>query len=107
MAGQNKLTPEQRRKQLAEEMWLLYFNQTLFEQGIITESKRNQMLHLITSRCSYVEKQNSKIGIKQMTHFQNLHCFPQTNSHRNSPAGNDMFAERKSRFPSGKRLWLS
>lgn len=63
MAGQNKLTPEQQRKQLAEEMWLYFFNQTLFEQGIITESKRNQMVHLITSRCSNVEKQHSKQAI--------------------------------------------
>lgn len=31
------------RKEAAEAIWLLYFNQTLFEKGLITEAVRNRM----------------------------------------------------------------
>lgn len=44
------LSPEQQRKELAEKLWLHYFNRTLFEQGIITESERNRMSVMIESR---------------------------------------------------------
>ena len=42
--------PAERRRVLAEELWLLYFNQTLFAKGIITESQRNRMAHLLSRR---------------------------------------------------------
>lgn len=42
--------PERRRKNIAEEMWLKYFNQILFEQGMITERERNQMISKIDAR---------------------------------------------------------
>ena len=41
---------ERRRKIIAEEMWLKYFNQALFEQGKITERERNQMINKINAR---------------------------------------------------------
>lgn len=31
-------------------MWLNYFNQTLYEQGIITESERNRVKNMISAR---------------------------------------------------------
>lgn len=31
------------REQVARQVWLLYFNRTLLEQGIITEKEHNQM----------------------------------------------------------------
>jgi len=41
-----------RKRQAAEKLWLLYFNQTLFEKGMITERDRNRMIHKIDSRTS-------------------------------------------------------
>ena len=48
-------TPESPREQkigMAENLWLLYFNNTLFAQGLITEQERNQMAHRISQRKS-------------------------------------------------------
>ena len=39
----------------AKEIWLTYFNNTLFEQGIITEREKNKMSALISNHC-YAEK---------------------------------------------------
>lgn len=60
-----KLTNEQRRKALAEELWLSYFNRFLFEKGLITESERNRMVHLIANRSSGLEKQKYRTKVKQ------------------------------------------
>ena len=46
---------ERRRKIVAEEMRLKYFNQALFEQGKITERERNQMINKINARTSRVQ----------------------------------------------------
>ena len=59
MHNPEKLTIEQRRKVLAEELWLQYFNRVLFEKGLITESERNHMMHLIANRSSAGWKQRS------------------------------------------------
>lgn len=56
MYNPEKLTNEQRRKALAEELWLSYFNRFLFEKGLITESERNRMVHLIANRSSGAER---------------------------------------------------
>lgn len=50
MAGENELTKEQQRKAMAELMWLNYFNQTLYEKGLITEAERNKMKNNISRR---------------------------------------------------------
>lgn len=65
MYNPEKLTNEQSRKVLAEELWLSYFNRFLFEKGLITESERNRMVHLIASRSSGVEKQKYRTKVKQ------------------------------------------
>ena len=42
------------KEQAARQIWLLYFNRTLLEQGIITEKEHNQMKIKIqsgTGRC--------------------------------------------------------
>ena len=39
-----------RRQQTAEKLWLLYFNQTLFEKGMISERDRNRMIQKIEAR---------------------------------------------------------
>ena len=55
-----KLTNEQRRKALAEELWLSYFNRVLYERGLITELERNRMSNLIADRSSGKERQKNK-----------------------------------------------
>lgn len=46
----DKLRAEQQKKVIAEEMWLKYYNQTLFEKGLITERERNLMINRIDAR---------------------------------------------------------
>ena len=36
-------TNEEQRKRMAEHIWLTYYNDYLFQQGIITEDVRNRM----------------------------------------------------------------
>lgn len=50
MANKKMESAEQRRKDMAEELWLLYFNRTLLAAGLITERQHNRMTHLIHSR---------------------------------------------------------
>lgn len=60
MADKEKLSHEEQRKKVAEELWLNYFNQTLFESGLITEQMRNKMTSQICSRSSASGKQKRK-----------------------------------------------
>jgi len=41
---------------MAEEIWLNYFNNVLFEKQIITEDERNKMRNQISSRCDKKRK---------------------------------------------------
>ncbi len=50
MADKKKLSAEQQKKLMAEEMWLHYFNQSLFMRGVITEAERNRIANMIASR---------------------------------------------------------
>ena len=50
MAGEKDITIEQQKKELAELMWLNYFNQTLYEKGLISENERNKMKNNISHR---------------------------------------------------------
>lgn len=50
MADKKKLSAEQQKKLMAEEMWLQYFNQSLFIKGVITEAERNRIANMIASR---------------------------------------------------------
>lgn len=45
MSGTNE-----KKKALAEQMWLSYFNHVLFKKGLITEPQRNQMQNIINTR---------------------------------------------------------
>lgn len=40
----------QKKKMIVEQMWLHYYNNTLFQKGVITETERNRMKNLINSR---------------------------------------------------------
>ena len=46
---QKKTSPEQAKKELAEQLWLSYYNQVLFEAGLITETERNRMKNKISA----------------------------------------------------------
>ena len=50
MADKKRLSAEQQKKLMAEEMWLHYFNQSLFIKGVITEAERNRIANKIASR---------------------------------------------------------
>ena len=41
---------EKQKRYIAETYWLLYYNQTLFEQGLITEKERSRMEDRIRGR---------------------------------------------------------
>lgn len=45
MSGTNE-----NKKAITEQVWLSYFNRTLYEKGLITETQRNQMLNMINTR---------------------------------------------------------
>ena len=42
-AGGQGVTHDTEKRQVAEKLWLSYFNQTLYERGIINEHERNRM----------------------------------------------------------------
>jgi|GEM_PF-2512331 len=44
------MTLEEQKKQIADELWLNYYNDILHEKGIINESVRNKMKWLINNR---------------------------------------------------------
>ena len=52
MAGKpcKTIHPELQKKAIIEEAWLKYYNQVLFEKGMITERERNLMIHKIDAR---------------------------------------------------------
>lgn len=39
-----------REKRMAEEIWLMYFNNYLYEHGVISEKDRNRMVGQIANR---------------------------------------------------------
>ncbi len=49
ISTQKKPSPEQAKKELAEQLWLSYYNQVLFEAGLITEAERNRMKNKISA----------------------------------------------------------
>ena len=50
MAVKEKIHPEEHKRILLEEAWLKYYNQVLYEKGLITERERNLMINRIDSR---------------------------------------------------------
>lgn len=41
---------EQKKQAVMEQLWLTYYNDTLFAKGLITEEQRNKMRLMIKSR---------------------------------------------------------
>ena len=44
------VTQKKKKKAIVEEAWLKYYNQVLFEKGMITERERNLMINKIDAR---------------------------------------------------------
>ena len=47
MTAQHTQSLEQKKRHAAEQIWIPYDDQTLFEKGLITETERNRMKNLI------------------------------------------------------------
>lgn len=47
---------EQKKRSVMEELWLTYYNDTLYEKGVITEDERNKMRIKIKSRARQMER---------------------------------------------------
>lgn len=41
---------ENEKQSVIEKLWLIYFNDTLYEKGLITETERNRMANIIHAR---------------------------------------------------------
>lgn len=41
---------EYEKQSIIEKLWLIYFNDTLYEKGLITETERNRMANKIHAR---------------------------------------------------------
>lgn len=53
--GKNVMT-EQKKESVLEKLWLTYYNDTLYERGLITETERNRMRVMIKTRKSSMER---------------------------------------------------
>ena len=53
--AENKIT-EQKKQSVLERLWLTYYNNTLYEKGVITEAQRNQMRLAIKRRAASMER---------------------------------------------------
>ena len=51
-----KTMTEQKKQSVLEKLWLTYYNDTLYEKGLITEEERNKMRIRIKNRASYMER---------------------------------------------------
>ena len=47
---------ERRRVGVLEKLWLTYYNDTLYEKGVITEDERNRMRVRIKNRSDAMER---------------------------------------------------
>ena len=43
---------ELKKQVIIEQLWLTYYNDTLFAKGLITEDERNRMVRMIQNRTS-------------------------------------------------------
>ena len=47
---------EQKKQSIMERLWLTYYNDTLYAQGVITEEERNKMRVKIKTRSASMER---------------------------------------------------
>ena len=53
MTKAKKLTNEEMRRRVAKHIWHMYYNEYLYQQGVITEDARNRMKIKIDRVCQY------------------------------------------------------
>jgi hypothetical protein len=53
MIRTKKITNEELRRRVAKHIWLMYYNDYLFQQGVITEDARNRMKIKIDRVCQH------------------------------------------------------
>lgn len=53
-------TNEQQRRAVVEKMWLNFYNQTLFEKGLINEKQHKKMTTKINSRNKGIKNEKEK-----------------------------------------------
>ena len=64
---ENTFRAEQKMQYIIEQFWLLYFNQFLFERGLITEEERNRMANRINNRIHPMKSRAySNISVKSV-----------------------------------------
>ena len=51
-----KTMTEQKKQSVLEKLWLTYYNDTLYEKGVITEDERNRMRVRIKTRADAMER---------------------------------------------------
>ena len=51
-----KTMTEQKKQSVLEKLWLTYYNDTLYEKGVITEDERNRMRVQIKTRSDAMER---------------------------------------------------
>lgn len=59
MAETAKMKPgmtEQKKQLVIEQLWLTYYNDTLFKKGMITEEQRNKMRIKIKNRTASLQR---------------------------------------------------
>lgn len=54
--AKKKTMTEQKKESVLEKLWLTYYNDTLYEKGLITEQQRNKMRVMIKTRASSMER---------------------------------------------------
>lgn len=54
--ARKKAMTEQKKESVLEKLWLTYYNDTLYEKGLITEQQRNKMRVMIKTRASSMER---------------------------------------------------
>lgn len=54
--GLKKGMTEQKKECVLQKLWLTYYNDTLYEKGIITETERNKMRVMIKNRAYSMER---------------------------------------------------
>jgi len=56
MADKEALSNEQKRRNVVEKMWLNYFNDQLYERGMITDTQHRQMKIQISGRRPSIQR---------------------------------------------------
>ena len=57
---------EQKKQAVIEQLWLTYYNDTLFAKGMITEDQRNKMRLMIKSRTATKMRSDISGGNRRM-----------------------------------------